>query len=268
MVSLNWSYQTWKTPVIFQMRQNLSRVDEIATILQNEILTGQYRPGERLPSERDLAARFEANRGGIREAIKKLEQLGIAVVTPGGVRVVPIEEASLSVLGPLVDLQETPDPELVGHLLEVLGALVSMAAGTAMMRASDEELNQMQTIVEELSYCKLGLERQHDGWRELGTLFAKASNNLVLRLILNGLKTQFVDRLEKQNPVSGQINEQRRLELLQSLATGLANRDSRLVANTILEHFELINQSVQSALQTATQEAQPTNSATQQETHS
>ncbi|NCF80731.1 MAG: GntR family transcriptional regulator [Proteobacteria bacterium] len=38
----------------------------MTTTPRSEILRGQYRPGERLPSERDLAARFEANRGPVR----------------------------------------------------------------------------------------------------------------------------------------------------------------------------------------------------------
>jgi GntR family transcriptional repressor for pyruvate dehydrogenase complex len=46
-----------------------SRADEIARALRDEILRGGYRPGERLPSERDLAARMGANRSSVREAL-------------------------------------------------------------------------------------------------------------------------------------------------------------------------------------------------------
>jgi len=200
-----------------------------------------------MPSERDLAARFETSRGGIREALKKLEQLGIATITPGGVRVVPIEDASLSVLGPLVDLQETPDPALIGHLFEVLGALVSMSARTAMERATDSELEQMQNIVLNLANHVEDSERQHQGWRELATLFAQVNDNLVLRLILNGLKTQFINRLEARPILDLKLDRQRQLETLNTLAHGLAIRDSRCVASTINEHFDLINDRIQNA---------------------
>ena len=62
----------------------VSRTEEIAAVLKREILMGQYRPGERLPSERDLSKRFETSRGTVREALKKLEQLGIASIQLGG----------------------------------------------------------------------------------------------------------------------------------------------------------------------------------------
>ena len=109
--------------------------EEIAGVLRDEILRGQYRPGERLPSERDLAARFEVSRGGIREALKRLEQLGITKVQPGGARVVPLEEATLDVLGPLLDLKQLPDPDLVDQTLEVMSALMVLAARQAVERS-------------------------------------------------------------------------------------------------------------------------------------
>ena len=69
-----------------------SRTQEISDVLRDEILRGQYRAGERLPSERDVASRFGTSRGTVREAFKKLEQLGVATIQPGGARAVPIEE--------------------------------------------------------------------------------------------------------------------------------------------------------------------------------
>ena len=79
--------------------EKISKHEEIAAGLIQDILTGRYRVGERLPSERDLASRFDANRGSVREAMKKLEQIGLADVQPGGARVKNKEEASLEVIG-------------------------------------------------------------------------------------------------------------------------------------------------------------------------
>ena len=123
-----------------------SKAEEIAGILRTEILRGQYRAGERLPSERDLAARFCANRGAIREAIKKLEQLGVASVTPGGVRILPIEEATLEVLGHLLDLEETSKPQLIAQFLDVLGAMMSLSANTAITEATDDGITELHQI--------------------------------------------------------------------------------------------------------------------------
>ena len=53
--------------------RTMTRAEEVAEVLRDEILRGQYRPGERLPSERELASRFETSRGAVREAVTKLE---------------------------------------------------------------------------------------------------------------------------------------------------------------------------------------------------
>lgn len=204
-----------------------------------------------MPSERDLAARFEANRGAVRESLKKLEQLGIACITPGGVRVVPVEEASLAVLGPIVDLQEAPDPVMAKHLLEVLGALLSMAARTAMARASDEQLHEMQAISADILDHSNDSEYQSQRWRELGTLFTRVSNNLVLRLILNGLETQLLNRAQSRPPVEFQVDTVKRQAVLQRLNNAIQARDGQEAAGAIIEHFELLNRYLQLALQPA-----------------
>ena len=57
-----------------------SLTESIAARLRNDILGGTYKAGERLPAERDLASRLGVNRGSVREALKKLEQMGLVVI--------------------------------------------------------------------------------------------------------------------------------------------------------------------------------------------
>lgn len=224
-----------------------SRVEEITSTLREEILRGQYRPGERLPSERDLAARFEANRGAVREALKKLEQMGITDITPGGVRVVPVEEATLEVLGHIMDLSDVPDPILVGQVLEVMGALISMSARSAVEKANEDQIDAMQTIVSNMVEKNEDSENNQEQWRELGALFAQINKNLVLRLILNGLKTQFVTRMTHLGlPVK--LDPTRRTNILLRIEAGISARNAKDVAEAIRDHFQLLRKAVVSAL--------------------
>ena len=56
---------------------------EVATQIEQQIQNGQIRPGERLPSERDLAGRFEVSRPTIREAMIALEIAGLVDIKTG-----------------------------------------------------------------------------------------------------------------------------------------------------------------------------------------
>ena len=65
--------------------------DELYKTLRKEVLNGQYLPGERMPSERDIAKKFDVSRGVAREAYKKLQQLGLLNIESSGSRVISIK---------------------------------------------------------------------------------------------------------------------------------------------------------------------------------
>lgn len=205
--------------------------EEIADSLTRDILVGQYRAGERLPSERDLAARFDANRGAVREAMKKLEQLGLATVQPGGARVVPLHEASLDVIGHLLALGDLPDADLVDQILQVMQSLITLAAESAVRRASDEEMAVIRSRVRAL------LKRDHDRTShahariELMSAIMEASGNLVCRLIARSLLLQFAPRVA---PLEGyvRLNLDAHREYAQRLDAALGARDVEAVRAT------------------------------------
>lgn len=178
-----------------------SRTETIATILRDEILSGQYRTGERLPSERDLCERFHVSRGAVREALKQLQQLGIASIQPGGARVAPVEECTLDVLGPLLDLHETPDPKLVDEVMHLMGVLMREAAVAAIRKATEAELREADAIIDEILAAGDDHTRQFEAVRKLGQFYVSVADHLVLRLMLNGLRTSFLARMERPDPL-------------------------------------------------------------------
>ena len=82
--------------------------EEVAEQLRSLILGGQYPPGSKLPPERELSKRLRVNRASLREALKKLEHLGLVRLRQGdGTRV--------------QNIRETGGIELVQHLLPLAG---------------------------------------------------------------------------------------------------------------------------------------------------
>jgi GntR family transcriptional repressor for pyruvate dehydrogenase complex len=51
--------------------------EDIATQIRNELSNGGLKAGDRLPSERELAARFGVSRNTVREALRSLENAGL-----------------------------------------------------------------------------------------------------------------------------------------------------------------------------------------------
>jgi len=174
---------------------NTRKHEEIAERLTQDILVGQYRTGERLPSERDLAARFDANRGAVREAMKKLEQLGIATIAQGGARVAPLSEASLDVIGHMLAVGDLPDEDLVDQIMQVIQSLIVLAAESAVRRASDIELDEIRALVQPLTHSRLSPEDHAEARFALIGTIMEASGNLVCQLIARSLLLQLVPRL-------------------------------------------------------------------------
>ena len=57
--------------------------ERITSALQGEIFAGKLKPGARLPPERELALTHRANRNAVREALKRLEQVGLVKTRHG-----------------------------------------------------------------------------------------------------------------------------------------------------------------------------------------
>ncbi|MBU0928370.1 MAG: GntR family transcriptional regulator [Spirochaetes bacterium] len=110
--------------------------DRIAFQLERLVLDGELKPGDRLPPERELAERFGASRNGIREAIRRLETLGLLSTEPQSGTYVReyLEEASFDLLLYLMESDETLDPALLIDLLEYRKMLMTTAAGLAAIR--------------------------------------------------------------------------------------------------------------------------------------
>ena len=168
--------------------------DHIADTLTDEVLSGRYQPGDRLPSERELAVRFDANRGAVREAMKKLAQLGIADIQPGGARVAPIAEASLDIIGCMLASTDVPDANLMDQIFEVVDLLFGMAADKVVERATDEQIEEIRAIVQVLCNGTLDREAHVQARMEMMHAFMATSENLVCRLIAKSLFAQIAPR--------------------------------------------------------------------------
>lgn len=163
------------------------RAEAIAREVRADILAGRYRPGERLPSERELAARVGANRGSAREALKILARQRLVDVQPGGCRVQPLHRASIDVLEDVLRREERPDPALVAQLFDVHELLLTGAVRLAVERGSEAERARALALLDAARDPGLPEAEYLRTLAELVELIAQASRNLVLRMVGNEL---------------------------------------------------------------------------------
>ncbi|MEM8869925.1 MAG: FCD domain-containing protein [Pseudomonadota bacterium] len=112
--------------------------------IEGLILRGILRPGERLPSERDLAAQLNVSRPSLREALAELEEEGL-VETRAGAGAYVANVLGSAFAPPLIRLFSTHSEALFDYL-SFRRDLEGLAAERAATHASDTDLKVISTI--------------------------------------------------------------------------------------------------------------------------
>lgn len=240
------------------MAKNSSLSNEIAALLRGEILDQRYREGERLPSERDLAAHFNASRGAVREALSQLEQIGLIDIQPGGARVQSLQSASIAVLGPLMARDELPDPVLVEQFLQTFGALAALSAREAVQSANQEQLNRMHELVVRMSTLTNNFQAMAKQWHKFLELLTEISDNLVVQLIGNDLKAQFVEQMIGLD-IQPRIKKSVLDDVLGALKQCLMVKDGSRASAAVTRYFDALSAAVAVAI--AARRAEPARQA-------
>ena len=114
--------------------------------LRRMIMSGQFKPGERLPTERKLAAQLGCSRGSVREAMRQLSALNIIVSRQGdGTYVTSLSSEEL--VQPLASVLRLR-PESIMHLLELRLVIEPWIAAGAATRITDEARSELLDLVD------------------------------------------------------------------------------------------------------------------------
>src|SRR6187402_492212 len=103
------------------------------------LLTGQLRPGDRLPPEKELSERLGLSRNSMREAVKALEVIRVLDVRRGdGTYVTSLEpRLLLEAISFVIDMH---DSQSLLEIFAVRRILESQATGVAAQRATAEDV--------------------------------------------------------------------------------------------------------------------------------
>ncbi|MBV9680185.1 MAG: FadR family transcriptional regulator [Solirubrobacterales bacterium] len=112
--------------------------DVIAERLARAIRDGELRPGDRLPTEQELADDFQVGRTSVREGLQKLRAFGL-IETRKGLGAFVSQAAPAD---PLADFARwtAADPRAIVDLVEARFALEGLAAALAAVRATPDQI--------------------------------------------------------------------------------------------------------------------------------
>jgi DNA-binding FadR family transcriptional regulator len=125
----------------------MSLTDEAIERIKEMIVSGELRPGDRLPKEADLAERLGLSRNSLREAVRALSFIRVLDVRHGdGTYVTSLQpEVLLDTVGFVLDFHRD---DSVLNLLEVRRLLEPPATAMAAVRMTADDLAVLGTLVE------------------------------------------------------------------------------------------------------------------------
>ncbi len=119
--------------------------EEVARQIERLILK-KLKPGDKLPSERELAEMLQVSRSSIRDAIRGLELMGLVEPRQGAGTIVR-EAAAESTVNPFANALKRRR-ELVSELLDFRKMLEPPLAARAATHASADEISEMEEILQ------------------------------------------------------------------------------------------------------------------------
>lgn len=167
--------------------QRESLADSIFAQLTESILSGELAPGDTLPGERALAEQLEANRGAVREALKRLSQARLIETRQGGAtRVLDFRSsATVDIIPQLLRRDGRLDLVVARSMIELRATITPDMTRLAVLRRKPHLPLALRTILAEMRDPAISDERLQDLTDEFWAVIAKNSENIAYRLILN-----------------------------------------------------------------------------------
>ena len=172
-------------------RQYESIVEQIRSL----ILKGEYKPGERLPSERELCTELEVGRPSIREALRVLEITGLIEIKHGegtfvkSIRIPGILESITEILRTMFELNSRS----LFDLLEVREALEVQIAILASENATEADIEKLEKCLRDMKESLLIPKKFMKADDTFHRLLADATKNDVIGLILQNIRSLMFD---------------------------------------------------------------------------
>ncbi|MGE5422303.1 MAG: FadR/GntR family transcriptional regulator [Ignavibacteriales bacterium] len=159
--------------------------EEIVDQIKDMISSGTFKPGDRLPSEREMSSMLGVSRASVREAVTALQAMGILEVKPGEGTYAAYTQNNdtFEPLAMVLAMENNPLPQL----MEVRRILEGEAAALAAVRATDINKRHMTDVLCEM---KETAEKHAQGVQfdlQFHHAIAEATHNRVLERIIKTL---------------------------------------------------------------------------------
>jgi GntR family transcriptional regulator, transcriptional repressor for pyruvate dehydrogenase complex len=213
--------------------------EEVAKQIERLILK-KLKPGDKLPSERELAEMLQVSRSSIRDAIRGLELMGLVEPRQGAGTIVR-ELTAGSLVNPFANALKHQQ-EMVGELLDFRKMLEPPLAARAATHASADEISEMEEILQrqegKLARGEVAIAED----AEFHYSIAMASGNSVVLKVLDILMDLLRDTRERSLQLTGR--PQKSLAGHRRILAAIKRHDAEAAKAAMRRHIEDVEEIV------------------------
>lgn len=208
--------------------------EDIIKQIIDRVKSGELKPGDKLPTERELSLQLNVSRTAIREALRSLEIMGVIDSKVGSGTY--IKEMNLDILMDSFAAVLTKNDRLIIELIEVRMLLEVEIAKLAARRIDEKKASAIEKTLDlmekEISEGGLGLKGDNAFHNEL----AKAGDNLAMTSIL-GLCGELLDSTRKA-ALKAMRDQKKGLDDHRAIFYAVKKGDEEDAARLMKEHLE------------------------------
>ncbi|MGS0763718.1 FadR/GntR family transcriptional regulator [Syntrophomonas curvata] len=216
--------------------------EEIVEQLKEMISNGELKPGQKLPSERDMAESLGVSRASVREALTALEAIGILDIRPGEgtfVRETSVS-ATFAPLAMVLEMEQNPG----GQLMEVRRVLETEMAALAAQRATEEDLKNIKTNLNHMKTAQTISQSVEADLRFHFTI-AEATHNTILLRIMNTVADLMHNAFRVQRE---ELFADKGTEIIcehEAIYNAIRDRNSEAAKSKMLQHIDNIQAGIE-----------------------
>jgi GntR family transcriptional repressor for pyruvate dehydrogenase complex len=217
--------------VDFKPAQKIQIQDYVIEEIKRQLIGGTYKPGDRLPSETELAAKLNVSRATVREAMKALVKMNVVNVIQGKGTFVTKQPGLMDNPLEFYSLIQTSN---IQSLFETRLLIEPQAAALAAERATPEDLELIRMEAERINESVNG-DMFVNGFHEA---LAHATHNPILEWLIAGIEKLVNANAQLIEEVSGVLEQS--IYYHMEIYKAVRDHDQEQAKNCMIKHLETI----------------------------
>jgi GntR family transcriptional repressor for pyruvate dehydrogenase complex len=219
--------------------------EQIVAQIEERILNGELRPGDRLPAERELAEQFGVSRTAIREAMKALMQSGLVEIQPG--KGTFVTDSTSKVVRDSIDMLVRVGNETgIKDLIEVREILEPEIAALAAFRASSEDIQSMEEAVKAMDRAMDDPDMFIEADLDFHLALAQGSNNALIPVLIDSLVELLREHRIRAASVDGGLERGQPYHKI--ILEAIKRNDAKAARDSMRSHLEQVRKEIEATL--------------------